>query len=426
MNNEAIANNETKRLVPVIASIAIQICLGTAYIWSVFQTGISNYLFAGDNAAAAWAFSLLLALLTVGSTIGGKIQDKIGPSPVIIIGGIILALGFLLSALVKPTMPRMLWVTYGFLGGIGMGFIYSTTIACCQKWYPDKRGLISGIIVSALGFGGVLFTPVAQALIVKWGGGVEGIGELKTFAFLGLIFLIVCTIGGALIKNPPVGFKPAGWTPPAPKPGVYNQQFSPMEVLKTPQFYIITATLMFACMAGLMMINFARPLALEKGVTLQAATAGVMIISIFNSIGRLFWGWISDKLGRKNTILILLVSTAVLIPMVNLFERYAILVLIGMIGFAYGGFLGTFPAITADYFGAKNMGSNYGMVLLGFGIGAIAASQIAGHFRNVAAAGNDINLMLPAFIIASVAAVIGAIMMFVIKPPKLKREKVKI
>lgn len=409
-----------KRIIPVIASIAIQMCLGTAYIWSVFQTGIANHLFGGNNAQAALTFSLLLAVLTLGSTVGGKIQDKIGPRPVVITGGVILALGFFLSSLVSASAPWLLWITYGFIGGVGMGFIYSTTIACCQKWYPDKRGLIGGIIVSALGFGGVIFTPIAQSLINFFGQGVTGIGELKTFGLLSLIFIIVCTVGGIFINNPPEGYAPEGWTPPVLKSGLINQQFAPSEMIKTPQFYIITITLMLACMAGLMMIGFAKPIAMAKGINADIATVGVMIIAIFNSFGRLFWGFMSDKIGRKNTLLTLLVITAIIILFVNLAQGYMIFVLIAIVGFSYGGFLGTFPAITADYFGSKNMGTNYGIILLGFGIGAVASSYIAGYFRDIAKA--DINLMFPAFIIASAAALVGAVLIFMLKPPELKKE----
>lgn len=406
------------RAVPVIAGAAIQMCLGTAYIWSVFQTGVANYLFAGNNANAALTFSLLLAILSIGSAFGGKIQDKIGPKPVIITGGVILALGFFLSSLVKPSVGWLIWVTYGGLGGLGMGFIYSTTIACCQKWYPDKRGLISGIIVSALGFGGVIFTPIAESLIKSIGKNIQGIGELKTFALLALIFLVICTLGGLFIVNPPEDYKPKGWTPPEKKVGLTIRQYSPLEMLKTPNYYLLTFTLMLACMAGLMMIGFAKPIAEAKGVSPSIAAVGVMIIAIFNSLGRLFWGWVSDKIGRKQTVLILLILSACIIPLVTFTKGYLILVLIGVIGFSYGGFLGTFPALTADYFGTKNMGSNYGFVLIGFGVGAVASSYVAGYYRDIAKQAGNINLMLPAFIIAAIAAVVGIVLTLLLKQPK--------
>lgn len=416
---ETISQKKANRWIPVIASIAIQLCLGTAYIWSVFQNGIAGRLFGGNNASAGLTFSLLLGVLTFGSTIGGMLQDKFSPKPVIIGGGIILGAGFMLASLTTAAAPWMLWVTYGVLGGFGMGTIYSTTIACCQKWFPDKRGFITGMIVAALGFGGVVFTPIAELLIRRLGNGVAGAGELGTFLWLGIIFVIVCVIGAFFVKNPPQGYKPDGWNPPERKKGAAAlEDFAPREVVRTPQFYMVTGTLMLACMAGLMMIGFAKPIAVAKGLG-GAAAVGVMIISIFNSCGRLFWGWVSDRMGRKNTILMLLIATAVAIPFVNMAGGYWIFALIALIGLFYGGFLGVFPALTADFFGTRNMGMNYGMVLLGFGVGAVASSYIAGHFKNIAA--NDINLMLPAFLIASAAAVLGAALMFFVKPPKHKK-----
>lgn len=405
-------NQSNNRVIPVIAAIAIQLCLGTAYVWSIFQNGIASSIFGGDNAAAGLTFSLLLATLTIGSTIGGKLQDKYGPRNIVIVGGLILALGFFSASFVKPSAPWMLWITYGIMGGVGMGFTYSTTIACVQKWYPDKRGFITGIIVAALGFGGVVFTPIIELLIKFFGG--TGVGEFKTFMVLSLIFAVVCTIGGLFIKNPPRDYRPQGYSPPAASAVNANKDYSPSQVLRMPQFYILTVTLMLACMGGLMMIGFAKPIAIAKGMA-QTATIGVLTISMCNSFGRLFWGWVSDKLGRKNTIIILLSGTAIVALFVNLATGYLIYLLIGVIGFFYGGFLSTFPAFTADLFGSKYMATNYGMVLIGFGVGAVVSSYIAGYFKNIAA--KDINLMFPAFIIASIAAVVGIIFILLLKKP---------
>ena len=191
-----------KRFIPVISSIFIQLCLGIAYIWSVFQTGIAESIFQGDHAAAGLTFSLLLAMLTIGSVIGGKLAEKISTRAVVLIGGILLSSGFLLASFVSSRSPWTLWLTYGVMGGIGMGFTYSTTIACAQKWFPHKKGLVTGLIVSALGFGGVVFTPIVEWLIQRFGG--QGVGEPKTFFVLSIIFLVVCTIGGIFLFHPPV------------------------------------------------------------------------------------------------------------------------------------------------------------------------------------------------------------------------------
>ena len=427
---------------PVLAAIAIQLTLGTAYIWSVFQTGIANSIFNGNNAAAALSFSLLLATLSIGGVIGGKLAAKYTTRIVVFIGGIILSAGFFIASFVTANFSWGLWVSYGVMGGVGMGFTYSTTIACAQKWYPHKKGLITGIIVAALGLGGVVFTPIIEQLIKTFDSDtvrsikdsvasgvmdtasaneammaisrVREFGEYKTFMILSIVFLVVCTIGCLFLKNPPEGYT---GNPAATGAGAINEKkdFMASEMLKSPKFYLIVITYMLACMGGLMMIGFAKPISVAKNLA-ETATVGVLAISMFNSLGRLLWGMISDRIGRINTIFILLIGSAVLSLFVNAVNGYLIYVLIALIGFFYGGLMSTFPSLTADIFGAKYLATNYGFVLLGFGAGAIVSSQIAGHYKNIAA--EDISLMFPAFVIASCCAAAGFIMMFTLKRMK--------
>ncbi len=398
----------SKRTGPIVASIAIQLCLGIAYIWSVFQTGIANSIFNGDNAAASLTFSLLLATLTVGSVIGGKLAAKFSTRTIVIIGGVILSAGFMLASFANASIPWLLWVGYGVMGGTGMGFTYSTTIACAQKWFPEKKGFVTGLIVAALGFGGVVFTPIIEQLIALFGG--PQVGEPQTFMVLSGIFLVVCTVGGLFLKNPPEIQSQAVSSAP-------DNSLSPSQVLKDPRFYIITLSLMLACMGGLMMIGFAKPIAVARGLG-ETATIGVLVISMCNSLGRLTWGMISDKLGRKRTIIILLLGSGILSALVSSVSGYFIYVLIGFIGFFYGGFLSNFPSLTADLFGPKHMATNYGMVLLGFGVGAVASSYIAGYYKNVAA--QDISLMSPAFFIAAGCACVAILLMLLLKKKPIK------
>ena len=193
-----------------------------------------------------------------------------------------------------------------------------------------------------------------------------------------------------------------------------KKKYTTTEMLKTPRFYLILITFMLACMGGQMMMGFAKPIASAKDLT-EIATIGVLSITLTNSFGRLFWGMISDKLGRTNTILVLLSGAAVLSLFVNAVTGYWVFFLIALFGFFYGGVIGTFPSLTADLFGAKHMAANYGCVLLGFGAGAIVSMQVGGYFMNIVDRYSDINRIFPAFIIASCCAAVGIVLMLVLK-----------
>jgi OFA family oxalate/formate antiporter-like MFS transporter len=423
-------NPKNGGLPTVFAAIAIQMTLGIAYLWSVFQTGIANTIFNEDHASAGLTFSLLLATLTVGSVIGGKLAAKYSIRRVVFFGGVILSLGFFLASFVTAQAPWLLWVTYGLMGGTGMGFTYSTTIACAQKWYPHKRGLVTGIIVAALGFGGVVFTPIIEGLIASFGG--YGVGEQQTFVVLSAIFFVVCTIGSLFLKVPSSAEAAAGNAASS----AVNNDISPGQMLRTPRFYILTLAFALTCLGGLMIINYAKPVAVMKGFDESTAAIGVIAISLFNSFGRLLWGMVSDKIGRINTLVILLSGSAILALFIIPVNGWAVFAIIGSIGLFYGGFLSNFPSLTADIFGAKHLATNYGFVLLGFGSGAIAASQIGGYFKNIADTrareiaetlsvsvenlpaedkAEVVNLMLPAFVIGSCCAVVSIALILILK-----------
>ncbi len=406
-----------RRWIPVVSAVFIQLCLGSTYIWSVFQGGIAQALFGGNNALAGLTFSLMIATLSVGGIIAGFLRSKGVSSKIcVVIGGAVLSVGFIAASFTTAFAPWLLWLTFGVMGGVGMGMAYSTTISTAQKWFPDKKGLVTGLIISALGMGGVLFTPLAEWLMRLLSSGAAGSGELKTFLVLGGLFLIICCGGGFFIVEPPKDYLPQNYVSKQSAP-LTAQYFSPKEMLKTYQFYFLALAFLLAVMGGLMVIGFAKPIAQAKGMG-EAAAAGVIIISLSNAAGRLFFGFLSDRLGAKRTLIALLSVNTFLYLLVNAAQSYFIFALIAVIGFVYGGFLSLFATITADYFGQKYMTFNYGLVMLGFGAGGVISSFVAGHFKNIAV--NDINLMFPAFIIASAASLAALVLIIFIKPPQLK------
>ena len=379
----------------------------------MFQTGIAETIFEGDNRAAGLIMSLVIASMCIGCIPGGKVALKYSTRVSVFIGGLIMALGFFLASFVTADFAWALWLTYGVMGGFGMGFCYSTTISCAQRWYPHKKGMVTGVIVGGLGFGGVVFTPIVERVISNFGGVGTG-GEQSAFIVLSVAFLLVCCIGSFFLKDAPDGYMQ---TAPATKNSTaekVEKNYKPSEMLKMPQFYLLTLTFIFAVLGGVMFANYARQIAVERGLVEIAAYA-VMAVTISNALGRLFWGTVSDKLGTVNTMIVLLAITAALMLLFNSVAGYWVFVLILSVGFAYGGILSTFPPLTAVTFGSKYMSANYGYVLQGLGIGSIVATSIAGYYKNVAVAGDNINLMFPAFIIASVACVTGIVLMVIVK-----------
>ena len=400
------AVNPRKKYHVIIAAVLIQLCVGVGNLWSIFQEGIAQSIFAGDHSGAGLCFSLLIAMLGVGGIIGGKLEQRFSVRVTIVVGSILLAAGFLTTGFVTAEIPWLIWLTYGILGGLGCGFCYSPSISCAQKWFPKKKGFVTGVIVAALGSSGIIFTPILELLINKYGG--VGVGEQGTFITLSVIFFVVCTLSGLVMVAPKEGEVEKVELKVNASP---VKSYTSKEMLKNPKFYLIALTFMLGCMGGLMILGFAKPIAVAKGLT-EIAAVGVLLIAIFNAIGRLIWGIVSDKIGRINTIIVLLIGSAIFSFLVPLAQGYLIFAVIAGIGFFYGGLLTSFPALTADTFGPKYMATNYGIVLMGFGISAIVSSQIAGYYKNLAS--ENIDLMAPAFMIASVAALVGTILLIIL------------
>jgi len=395
----------------VVGAILIQLCLGGIYIWSVFRKPLEMAVDEGglglSPSQATLPFSLVLIFFAIATVIGGRWQDKAGPRLVASVGGILLGAGMLLSAFGK-SYPALA-LGYGVIGGIGIGFTYVCPVATGIKWFPDKRGLITGLSVAGFGAGALILAPVARSLI-------DSMGIFSTLSTLGIIFLVVVVAASQLLKNPPAGYVPAGWTPPETA-AVTKESFSTGQMLKTPQFYSIWIMYFFGCLAGLMIIGQTSPIGQEiAGYSAATAALAVMLLSIFNGAGRIFWGRVSDALGRMKTLFIMFVLCGVAMLLYNVIGAFPSYYWIGVaiVGACFGGYLALFPAITADFFGTKNIGANYGFVFMAYGVGGLLGPQFAARVLE-ATGGYSV-----AFIVTGVLCLIAAGITFGLKPPKLK------
>jgi OFA family oxalate/formate antiporter-like MFS transporter len=391
----------------VFWALIMQLCLGNLYTWSIFRTPLMKQ-YGWTIQQATVPFTLSIVFFAVGMVFAGRWQDKAGPRIVGITGGIILGAGFLLASQIGGTLGG-LYLAYGVLGGLGVGFAYVTPIATCVKWFPDMRGGITGLAVLGFGAGSMLGAPIGTALIGK-------VGVLNTFAIFGVVFGVLTSLAGAMLRNPPAGYRPAGWTPPAPAPGVkaVKYDYAPTEMVKTPQFYLLWFIYLFGAGVGLMVISQAVPMGVEMAGLERTVAAGALgTMAIFNGLGRPAFGAISDKIGRSNATM--LAFALYIVALLGVLRNASTFVMyttgISMVGFAYGGYLALMPSYTADYFGTKNLGINYGWVFSAWGAAGILGPIIGAQVR--AATGSFVG----AFWILSALCVAGIVLAFVTKAP---------
>ncbi len=400
-----------KRWFILWASVVINICIGSGYAWSVFAGPLIK-TFGWTAAATALTFTIANAVSPITMITGGKIQDKYGPKWVIFAGGILFGSGIFLSGL--TTSLVWLYFSYGIVAGFGMGLIYSCTIANTVKFFPDKRGLVGGLATAGYGSGAIIFAPIAQQII-------ENSGVLFTFKTLGVVYLLVILIGSQFIITAPVGYKPEGWEPPVitATSADTGKDKTWLQMLTDPLFYLLVIMFIIGAMAGLMIVSQASPIAQEIiGVEPTLAALAVSCVAIANTLGRVIWGWISDKIGRYNALPIMYILSGLMmfaLSMVDNGDFLKFIVIVMAIGFCFGGFMGVFPALTADSFGAKNNGVNYGFMFTGFAIGAYVGPVMAATVK-AANNGDYTN----AFLIAAALSIVGILLTFIVRAMRKK------
>ncbi len=353
----------------VFGALMIQICIGTVFIWSLFKGPLMEQ-WGWAAAPTSFTFSIMVFFFAASTILAGKIQDRIGPRWVATVGGLLYGLGLILAS--QVTSMGMLWLTYGVIGGIGIGTAYVCPLATCIKWFPDKKGLISGVALAGFGLGGMVFTPIAKMLMGY-------VGLMNSFAYLGLIYAIFVVMGAQILKNPPPNWM-AEIINTSPSSGRNSYDFSKDyewgEMLRTPQFYIICILFIFGTASGFMIIANALPIAVIQGLDASIASLAVMIVALFNAAGRVIWGGASDRLGRTQTLMIIFLICGLTMFSLKLMTGLIILIGISLIGFCFGGFLAVFPSLSADYYGLRNYGVNYGTIFVAYGIGAIVGPML--------------------------------------------------
>ncbi|MFA5269145.1 MAG: OFA family MFS transporter, partial [Methanoregula sp.] len=367
---------EKGRWLLVVLGMAINLCLGSIYSWSVFVKPLTEY-FTGTLGQQVTAsdillpFSVFLAFFAIAMPFTGKYIEHYGPRNVTIVGGILTGLGWLLASF--ATSVPMLYVVYGIIGGIGVGIAYGVPVAVSARWFPDRRGFAVGLTVLGFGFSALITANLAGYFI-----GVYGV--MNTFRIFGIAMIILTTLLAMPLKFPLTGWKPAGWAPPAPVAGQHvTCEFDRSKMLKSPSFYGLWACYFIGCLAGLMAISIAKPVGIDVGIEAGLATMLVGFFAVLNGGGRPVFGALTDKLTPRNAAMI----SFILIAFASLLMWQIPIVPVYILAFAIlwgclGGWLAIAPTTTGSYFGTCDYPRCYGVVFLAYGAGAIAGPQLAG------------------------------------------------
>jgi MFS transporter, OFA family, oxalate/formate antiporter len=389
------------------AGVVMQLSLGAVYAWSVFQIPLRD-AFGWSKLQVTVTFTITIFMLGVTAFFGGLWMAKRGPRRVAMVAGLFYGVGVMLASL-SANRLEVLYITYGVIAGIGTGLGYIVPVATLLKWFPDKRGLATGMAVTGFGGGALLTAPIATVLI-------QSTSVLTTFLILGFVYLIAVVGAGSIMRNPPDGWKPAGWQPTkaqvaqrAPK------DYELKEAVKSWQWYALWTLLFLNVTAGIALISQAAAMAEEITKVSSLVAAGLVgIFAIANGVGRLAWAWLSDIIGRKWVFLVMYLLQAALFFSLPLTNSFAVFAALGfVIILCYGGGFGTMPAFTADYFGSKRVGAIYGLMLTAWGFASVLGPVLIAYIYE-----NTGTYTLALYIIGGILLA-GAVLPVIVRPPRL-------
>jgi len=400
----SIAKNGFNRWLVPPAALAIHLCIGQIYAYSVFNKPMTQLIGISESAPADWELTTLgwifsLALFTLGASaaIFGKWLEKVGPRKAMFAAALCFAGGFFVAALgIHFHQIFLVYLGHGFIGGIGLGLGYISPVSTLIKWFPDKPGMATGLAIMGFGGGAMIASPMAVGLMDAFSSATSvGVGE--TFLVMGAIYFIVMLFGVFMVRVPQEGWQPKGWTPPPPSKRrmMTSAQVDADTAIRTPQFYLLFGVLMLNVTAGIGVLGQASVMIQElfsvdsvgEELAITAAAAGVFVglLSLFNMIGRFFWSSISDLIGRKYTYTIFFLLGAVLyvaIPSIgNMGSIVLFVICFGIIISMYGGGFATIPAYLRDMFGTMEVGAIHGRLLLAWSAAAILGPVLVNYIR---------------------------------------------
>jgi OFA family oxalate/formate antiporter-like MFS transporter len=360
-----------------IAGVCMQMALGAAYAWSVFRIPLSKQ-FGWSISQVTFTFNICWLFLGFMAVLGGLWVKRSGPRIVAMVAGLLWGGGVFLASFSSHGL-WWLYLTYGVIGGTGLGMGYIVPIAVLVKWFPEHRGLITGIAVAGFGAGSLLAAPAAGWLM-------EHAGLMPTFAYLGIAYGIVAIVAGAFMENPPEGWKPEGWIPTVAQLSQRSDRDLTLgEALATWQWWALCLLMSINTMAGLSIVSQAAPIFQEMGKASAATAAGLVgIISIGNGAGRIFWAWVSDLTTRKTAFFLMYLVEAMLFWIYHTIDSLSVLAIVTFVlVMCYGGAYGITPAFAADYFGPRDVGSIFGLMLLPWAFAASFGPLLFAYLRQI-------------------------------------------